>query len=77
MDVSVLISYVSAIAAGGRHTCALTVEGGVQCWGRNGNAHGITSGVKAIAAGFTRHIADFTTYNDALVPEPAKLKVER
>lgn len=67
VDVSDLSSGVQAITAGINHTCALNASGGVQCWGSNyrnqlgdGTSNtgsvpvdvsGLTSGVRAVAAG--------------------------
>jgi alpha-tubulin suppressor-like RCC1 family protein len=58
-DVIGLTSGVKAIDAGGIQTCALTLDGGVKCWGNHTSTPrdvwGLTGGVIAVAAG-TSHV---------------------
>jgi alpha-tubulin suppressor-like RCC1 family protein len=76
VDVSELAGSVTALAAGYSHTCALTAEGGVKCWGWSSSGQlgdgsiafrltpvdvtGLSSGVSALTSGWDRTCALLT-----------------
>lgn len=73
VDVQGLTTGVSVIAAGNKHTCAVTQAGGVRCWGYNDSGQlgdasntdrqapvdvqGLVSGITAVTAGFEHSCA--------------------
>ncbi|MEZ4736825.1 MAG: CARDB domain-containing protein [Caldilineaceae bacterium] len=77
VTVTALTTSLNAISAGGLHTCAVTIGGGVQCWGANEsgqlgnnlttasltavNVSGLSSGVTSIAIGRNHTCALLTT----------------
>ncbi len=77
VDVKGLSAGVTAIGVGTSHTCAVTMEGGVKCWGNNSfgqlgdnttivrhepvDVVGLSSGVVAVALGFDHTCAVLKT----------------
>ena len=75
-DVVGLMSQVTAVTAGERHTCALTTVGSIKCWGNNHDSQlgdgtavdrvtpvdvaRLTNGIKVVSAG-ERHTCALTT----------------
>lgn len=77
VDVLGLAGRVAAVTGGGDHTCALTIDGGVKCWGDNWYGQlgdgtytqrstpfdvvGLTNSVSAISASLGWHTCALTT----------------
>jgi alpha-tubulin suppressor-like RCC1 family protein len=66
VDLPGLTGAVSAVAAGGRHTCALMTAGGVSCWGYNefgqlGDGTTSDSPMPVAVAGLPRSVRAITT----------------
>lgn len=76
IEVGGQVIQVRQLSAGGSHSCAITLEGGVKCWGSNGYGQlgngtqtrslvptqvtGLTSGIASISAG-VQHTCALTT----------------
>lgn len=66
IPVTGLTSGVAAVAAGGRHTCALTLAGGLSCWGYNqhgqlGDGTTTNSSIPIAVSGATSEVAAIAT----------------
>ncbi len=67
VDVSGLASGVVAVSTGGAHACALTIAGGIKCWGRNSSRELGTGG---------RHLEDCPVFRGPLPCSTIPVDVE-